>query len=300
MRIAVIGAGAVGLYFGARLARGGSDVRVLVRGESLDAIRERGIRVRSAGDDFTAMVTAAADPAELGPCDAILVCVKTYDTEAAAKALPPLLHRETAVVSLQNGIDNAQRLGVPGHVLGGAAFVFAERVAPGVVEHRGGPGTIAFGELDGRVTGRAEQLLAACRAAGIAERLEPDVRRLLWQKYAFICAQAGMTAAARRPLGEIRDDPEAWTMYRRIVAEVAALAAVEADVAVNVEEILDFAQALPAGSYSSLHDDLVAGRALELEALHGTAVRLGRERAVSMPACEAVYALLHPSLGSRS
>jgi 2-dehydropantoate 2-reductase len=299
MRIAVVGAGAVGCYFGARLARAGADVSFLARGASLQAIRTDGVRVRSADEEFSVPVTAAADPADLGPCDAVLVCVKTYDTEAAARALPPLLHDETAVVSLQNGIDNAQRLDVPGHALGGAAFVFAERVAPGVVEYRGGPGTIAFGELHGGVTPRAERLLAACRAAGIAERLEPDVRRLLWQKYAFICAQAGMTAAARLPIGQIRADAEAWTMYRRILEEVAALAA-EEGVGVDIEEILAFARGLPPGGYSSLHDDLVAGRPLELEALHGTAVRLGRKHGVPTPACAAVYALLHPSLGSRT
>jgi 2-dehydropantoate 2-reductase len=297
VRIGVVGAGAVGCYFGARLARSGSDVRFLARGASLEPIRERGIEVRSPEGDFTVGVAAAADPVELGPCDAVLVCVKSYDTEAAAASLPPLLHDETAVLSLQNGIDNTERLGVPGHVLGGVAYVFAERVAPGVVEHHPGPGAIAFGELDGRVTARAERLLAACRAAGIAERLEPDVGGLLWQKYAFICAQAGMTALTRRPLGAIREDAEAWAMFGGIVHEVAALAAADG-VVVDVESILGWGRRLPAGSYSSLHDDLVAGRRLELEALHGTAVRLGRERGVATPACQAVYAALHPSLGS--
>ncbi len=299
MRIAIVGAGAVGCYFGARLARGGADVRFLARGASLEAIARDGVRVRSAEGDFSVPVTAAAAPGELGPSDAVLVCVKTYDTEAAVALLPPLLHDGTAVLSLQNGIDNAQRLGVPRHVLGAVAFVFAERVGPGVVEHRGGPSRIAFGELDGRTTARAERLLEACRAAGIAERLEPDVREALWRKYAFICAQAGMTAAARRPLGAIRTDPEAWAMYGRIVEEIAALAAGDG-VALDVREVLTFAESLEAGGYSSLYDDLVAGRPLELEALHGTAVRLGRERGVATPACESVYALLHPSLGSRA
>ncbi len=150
MKIAVVGVGGVGGYFGGKLALAGGDVSFLARGTHLEALRRDGLRVVSVRGDFAVRAPATDDPVEIGACDAVLFCVKSYDTEQAARILPKLLHDDTAVVSLQNGIDNEEKLaaaiGEP-HVLGGAAYVFAELIGPGVVEHRGGPGTIAFGEL---------------------------------------------------------------------------------------------------------------------------------------------------------
>lgn len=289
----------MGGYFGGRLAAAGADVHLIARGAHLAAIRERGLRIRSVRGDFEASLPATDDPGEVGPSDAVLVCVKAFDTDAAAARLGPLLGPETAVISLQNGIDNEERIaGAVGvqHVLGGVAFVFAEIVEPGVIDHRGGPGTILFGELDGSPTARAERLLEACRAAGIAERLEPEIRARLWEKYAFICAQAGMTATVRLPLGEIRSSAAAWAMFRRIVAEVATLAAAEGvplDDGV-VGRLVSFAEQLEPSVLSSLHDDLVAGRRMELDALHGEAVRRAAARGLELPACEAVVAVLEP------
>ena len=299
MKIAVFGAGGVGGYFGGRLAVAGTDVHLIARGAHLEALRRRGLRVRSVLGDFETSVPATDDPGAVGAADAVLFCVKSFDTDEAAARLEPLLGPETIVISLQNGIDNAERIGAAvgaDRVLGGAALVFAELVEPGVIEHRGGPSTILFGELDGRPTERAERLLAVCRAAGIAERVEPDIRARLWEKFAFICAQAGMTATTRLPIGDIRASPPAWSMFRQLVAEVAALAAAEGvslgeDV---VDRLVSFAEALEPSARSSLHDDLVAGRRLELEALHGTAVKRASERGLELPACEAVLAVLDP------
>jgi 2-dehydropantoate 2-reductase len=299
VRIAVFGAGGVGGYFGGRLAVAGADVHLIARGAHLEALRERGLRVRSVRGDFEASVPATDDPEEVGAVDAVFVCVKAYDTEEAAAQLGPLLGRETMVISLQNGIDNAERLGAAvgdERVLGGAAYVFAELVEPGVIEHRGGPSTIAFGELDGTSTERAGRLLEPCRAAGIAERVARHIRARLWEKFAFICAQAGMTATTRRPLGDIRASAPAWSMFRQLLTEVTSLAAAEGvqlagDV---VDRLVGFAETLEPAALSSLHDDLVAGRRMELDALHGTAVRRAAERGLELPACRAVLAVLDP------
>jgi 2-dehydropantoate 2-reductase len=299
MKIAVVGAGGVGGYFGGRLALAGHDVAVVARGPHLAAIRQRGLRVRSVKGDFTAVVQASDDLTEFEPCEVVLFCVKSYDTEAAAARLGPLLGEETAVVSLQNGIDNEEKIAAtigPGHVVGGAAFIFSTIAEPGVVAHTGGPARIVFGELDGARTARIEQLLVACHDAGIDAEIPADIRVVLWTKLAFICAVSGMTAAVRLPLGEIRDCAESWAMFRQIVAEVAVLAGAEGvrlgeDV---VEQQVRFAAGLPPESYSSLHHDLVSGRRMELEALHGAVIRRAARVGFAAAASEGIYAILRP------
>ena len=169
-RIAVYGAGGVGGYFGARLARAGADVHFLARGAHLRALREHGLRVRSVTGDFQVPARATDDPADIGPCDFVLFCVKTFDTDAAAARLGPLMGDGTAVVSLQNGVENEEKLARAvgeDHVMGGAAFIFAGIAEPGVIVHSGGPASITFGELDGRATQRARCLLAMVRAGRI-------------------------------------------------------------------------------------------------------------------------------------
>lgn len=232
MKIAVYGAGGVGGYFGGRLAQAGADVHLLARGEHLDALRERGLRVESVHGDFECDLPATDDPADIGPCDCVLFCVKSYDTDAAARRLGPLLVEDTGVISLQNGVDNERRLAAEigsGHVLGGVAYIFSTIDEPGVVTHTGGPARIVFGELDGVRSDRVERLLELCeRAPGMDADLSVDVRSALWEKAALICTQAGMTAAVRLPLGAIRSTPESWATYRRIIEEVCVVAAGEA------------------------------------------------------------------------
>lgn len=299
MRIAVYGAGGVGGYFGGRLAHAGLDVRLIGRGAHLAAIRERGLRVRSVRGDFEVAVLASDAPEEIGPCDYVLFCVKSYDTEDAAGRLGPLLAEGGAVISLQNGVDNeeaiARHVGWE-HVMGGAALIFSAVAEPGLVDHTGGTTRMLFGEMDGSRSERAERLLAACRSAGVDAVVPDDIRVVVWTKFAFICAHAGMTAAARLPLGEIRGSEPAWAMFRRIVEEVAAIAAA-AGVRLpgeTVEEQLALARSLEPEGFSSLHHDMTHGKRMELEALHGTAVRLAREHGVPAPMCEAVYAILAP------
>jgi 2-dehydropantoate 2-reductase len=299
MRIAVYGAGGVGGYFGGRLAQGGAEVHFIARGAHLQALREHGLRVRSLEVDFEVQAPATDDPADVGPCDFVLYCVKTFDTDAAAARLGPLVGEGTAVVSLQNGVENEEKLAQAvgeDHVMGGAAFIFAEIAEPGVIAHTGGPASITFGELDGRASQRARRLLACCEQAGVGAELSVSIKTVLWAKLAFICAQAGMTAAVRLPIGEIRAAAAAWAAFGRLVAEVCAVAEADGNPLPQAaqERALALAQAAEPGSFSSLHDDLVAGRRMELEALHGFVVRRAAQHGLAVPTSEAVYAILQP------
>ena len=305
MRVGVIGAGGVGGYFGGRLAQAGVEVALLARGAHLAAVREHGLRVRGLVDDFTVRVPASQDPAEIGPCDFVLFCVKSYDTEEAAAQLEPLLAAETAVVSLQNGVDNEEKIAArigSEHVLGGAAFIFAYIAAPGLIEQTAGPRRIVFGELDGSRSERAESLLAACRTADIDAAIADDIRVVVWDKYALICAVAGVTAASRLPMDRLLAVRESRDFFRRIVGEVALVARAEGVALADaiVDEKTAFAETLEPGSFSSLHHDLVTGRRLELDALHGELIRRAARHGLHVPASEAVYALLKPWEGARS
>jgi 2-dehydropantoate 2-reductase len=299
MRIAVYGAGGVGGYFGGRLAKAGAEVHFIARGAHLQALKAHGLKVRSVKGDFDVQVSATTDPAEVGACDFVLFCVKAFDTDAAAARLGPLLGDDTAVVSLQNGVENEEKLArVVGedHVLGGAAFIFAEIAEPGVIRHTGGPASITFGELDGSTSARARRLLACCEDAHVEAELSASIKTVLWAKLAFICAQAGMTAAVRLPIGEIRTVDAAWAAFGRLVAEVCAVAEADGNPvpAAGQARALALAQAAEPGSLSSLHDDLVAGRRMELEALHGFVVRRAAQHGVAVPMSEAIYAILQP------
>ena len=299
MKVVVVGAGGVGGYFGGRLAAAGHEVAMVARGPHLAALRAHGLRVRSVKGDFAVPVDASDDPSAFGPCDVVLFCVKAYDTEAAARRLAPALGPDTAVVSLQNGVDNEDQIGAvvgADHVVGGAAFIFSTIAEPGVIAHTGGPARIVFGERDNRRSDRVESLLAACLEAGIDTDIAKDINAVLWTKFAFICAAAGMTSTVRLPLGDIRESPAAWAMFRDIVAEVVTLARLEG-VEVGdgvVDQQVGFAAGLPADSYSSLHHDLTSGRRMELDALHGSVVRRADRLGLAVPACRATFAVLEP------
>jgi 2-dehydropantoate 2-reductase len=299
MRVAVYGAGSVGGYFGGRLAQAGTDVHLIARGPHLAALQTHGLRVRSVQGDFTVRAPATDHPASIGPCDYVLFCVKSFDTQAAAARLEPLLQQDTAVVSLQNGVDNEDKLVAaigPRHVMGGVAYIFADLAEPGVVVHTGGPSSIAFGELDGRDSQRARRLLDRLQQAGIPAELSLDIRRLLWVKFAFLCAFAGMTAAVRLPIGEIRGVDASWAAFRRLLEEVWELAAAEGvPLPVEVrEQVLAGTQASDSQGTSSLHNDLAHGRRMELEALHGLVVRRAANHGLAVPFCQMVYAILKP------
>lgn len=299
MKIAVFGTGGVGGYFGGRLAQAGAQVHLIARGEHLESLRKGGLRVHSVRGDFEVSLPATDDPEDIGPCDFVLFTVKSFHTRSAAARLEPLIGPDTAVVSLQNGVDNEVKLSsVVGasHVMGGIAYIFAEIVGPGVIAHTGGPASLEFGEMDGTGSERAKLLLDQCAGAGIGAEISDDIRAGLWSKFAFICAVAGMTSAIRLPLGEIRAIPDSWEMFRRLLEEVVAVAAAEGvhlpgDL---LSRHVAFAESLEPNSYSSLHFDMTHGRPMEVEALHGTVARLGREHGVPVPMSAAVHAVLKP------
>jgi 2-dehydropantoate 2-reductase len=299
MRFLMLGAGGVGGYFGAKLARAGEDVTFLARGAHLAAIRTNGLRVRSAIDgEWVVKAAAVEDPAGLPPADVVVLAVKANDTEDALVRARPAIGSDTAVVSLQNGVRSAEmidRVLGPGHAVGGAAYIFATIEEPGVIAHRL-LGRITFGELDGRRTPRAERLRAALSAAGIPVELSADIRRVMWEKYLLICAQAGMTALARVPAGVLRAHEPTWAMYRAIVEEVAAVGRAEGVTLADdaVDGVMEAAAALAPTAYSSMHHDLSTGKPLELDALHGHLVRLGQRHGVPTPMTFAVYAALRP------
>jgi 2-dehydropantoate 2-reductase len=300
MRIGVMGAGGVGGYFGALLARGGHDVSFVARGAHLRAIQERGLEVRSlVPGRFTVRAKATPDPAAVGPVDAVLFCVKSYDTEAAAAAIRPMVGPETVVISPQNGVDNVEKIARvvgPGRVLGGAAYILASIEAPGVIAQTGGPRRLVFGELDGARSARAERFLEACRASEVNAEITTDVRRTLWEKFLLLAPNAALTALSGLTVGEIRACPETRRLLREMMGEVRAVAEAEG-VPIPLEAVdrnLAFLDTLEPGFRSSLHHDLTHGRRMELEALSGTVVALGQKHDLPTPLNFAAYACLKP------
>jgi 2-dehydropantoate 2-reductase len=300
MRIVVIGAGGTGGYFGGLLARAGQDVTFIARGTQLEALRTRGLTVESRlAGTFTAPVSATDDPHEVDFVDLILFCVKTYDTDTAAERVRPLIRPETMLLSLQNGIDNEERIArATGHAsgIGAVAYVTSVIKAPGVVAQTSGPGKIIFGELSEGASARTERLRDVLQGAGIAAEVHPDIRVVLWQKFLFICAFSGVTTVTRLPIGTILADSVTRALFRGVVEEVEAIVrAGEIDLPADcVEEALATAAAAEPWAHGSLYHDLAGGRRLELESLNGEVVRRGREHGVSTPLNFAIYAALRP------
>jgi 2-dehydropantoate 2-reductase len=299
MRIVVMGSGGTGGYFGAKLARAGEDVTFVARGAHLAALRAEGLRIKSAVEgDWTMRAPAVERLDGLPPADLVLFCVKSFDTEEAAALIRPVVGAETGVLSIQNGVDNEEKLARvlgAGHVLGGAVRVFATIEAPGVIRHTFG-GHLTFGEMDGRESARARALLTACQKASIPVELVADVTRALWEKYVFLTTHAGMTALTRCPAGVLRAVPEVREVYRRTVTEILAIgkaAGVKLDDAM-LEQGFKFLDTVAPNAFSSLHHDLIHGKRLELEALHGHVVRLAERHRVPAPTVFAIYAALLP------
>jgi 2-dehydropantoate 2-reductase len=300
MRIAIAGAGGTGGYFGGLLARAGNDVIFLARGTQLAALQAHGLTVKSRlAGDFCLPVTATDDVSGLAPVDLVLFCVKTYDTDTAAERIRPIVGPETMLLSLQNGVDNEERLGrIFGEraVLGAVAYVVSAIAAPGVIEQTAGPGKIVFGELTGGTSPRAERLLQVFQAAGIAAELRTDVQVAIWEKFLFICAYSGITALTRLPIGPVLDCPESLELFQGLLREVEVVARA-AGVALPAgcsDQALVTARGMGPGGRSSLYFDLAAGHRMELEALNGVIVRLSRQYGVPAPLNFAVYAALKP------
>jgi 2-dehydropantoate 2-reductase len=302
MRIAAQGAGAMGLYLGGLLARAGEDVTIIARGAALEALRAHGLTVKSSRlGTFTVQVkthdAAAVGPVE--PVDLVLFCVKTYDTDAAAEGIRPLVGPNTAVLSVQNGVESAERIArAVGSeaVIGGVAQISAILEAPGVVIGRGEPAIIRFGELDGGLSERVARLEPVFTRAGIVAEPHTDIRRAIWEKFIFICALSGVTALTRLPLGPLLSRVETRWLLRGALDEVTAVAraqgvALADDIA---GRLFDRIASFGADVRGSMAHDLANGRRLEVDALNGAAARMGQRLGVATPINAVIVAALAP------
>jgi 2-dehydropantoate 2-reductase len=299
LRVAVLGAGAVGAYYGKRLADGGADVTLIARGTHLDALRGNGLTIVEPEGTSTIRLAATDDPAAIGPVDVVLFCVKSYDTDEAAHRLGPLIRDGTAVISLQNGIDNEERIAaVIGreHVVGGAAYILAAVREPGVVE-AGGPRQIVIGELEpGPASQRVARIVDVGRAAGLTVVAAPDIRVALWEKYVLLVAFSAMSATVRLGIGAIREAPAARAMLGALMTEAWTIGrATGVPLADDlVDRQMELLLSRNDDATASLYHDLVTGHRMETETLQGAAIRLGREHGIPTPALDAAYAILEP------
>lgn len=296
MRVAVVGAGGVGGYFGGRLARAGVDTTFIVRGATLEALRERPLRVESISGDFEVQV----DTTPAGIFDAILVTTKTYQLGEAARQLVPFIGDDTVVVPLQNGVDAADVLApVVGseHVAGGLAAIVSFIVEPGHIKHAAAEPLVMFGELDNRPSERLQRLRDVFVRAGVRAEIPPDIHRSLWTKFLFISTMSAVGALTRVPVGVWRSKPELRAIVDRSLREVIAVAQARGiDLGPDaIERTWSHYDGLPAPSTSSLQRDVMAGRQSELDAQIGAVVRMARELGVDAPVSETLYALLVPS-----
>jgi 2-dehydropantoate 2-reductase len=301
MKIAILGSGAVGGYYGARLARAGHDVTFVARGAHLAAIRERGLEIRSpALGDFIARGRAEEDTSKVGVVDLVLFAVKTYDNPTALPLLEPMLGEGTAVLTVQNGVDSAGEVAaVAGETrtLGGSTYIGTALEAPGLIVQTGTHRRIVFGETFGelpRSSDRVRRIHEAFLGADIESDPVADGRVPIWEKFVFLASLAGFTGAARLPVGPVWSDPFTRAQFLAGCREIEAVARAEgvpvaADV---VERIVPYVDAIPGTMRSSLLMDLQAGKRIEVESLQGTVVRRGAATGVPTPIMSTLYSVL--------
>ena len=299
MKILVMGSGGVGGFYGGRLAHAGYDVTFVARGAHLEAMRAHGLVIESKaqGDIRLAQVKVTDDPASVGPVDLVLIAVKLWDTETAARAVKSSVGPQTVVLSLQNGVIKddilQEELGAAA-VIGGAGYVATHISRPGVILQTGTLQRAVIGEYDGRRTPRVEALRAALVKAGIEAEIAADIRRTLWEKFTFLVGLSGTTATMRMPIGPIRSNLQTRAFLLEIMKETVAVGrALGVALPENyAEDRLRFADSVPADMTSSLHHDLEHGNRLEVEWLSGGVVQLGASAGVATPANRAVWDIL--------
>jgi 2-dehydropantoate 2-reductase len=302
MRIAILGSGGVGGYYGALLARAGQDVTFIARGKHLQAIRERGLRIESHHGDFEIRPAQATDdPARVGVVDLALFTVKSYDLRVMAERARALFGPHTTALPLLNGLDAADQLSeIIGaeHVLAGLTHISSSIVEPGVIRQVSAVRRITLGEQNGQITPRAERIRDLLSSSGIQVVLTPTVQTALWEKFVFIASISGVCCIARQPMGPILSTPETHKLYVDALREVEAVGrargvALPPDI---VERTLELSEGFAPETKPSLLVDLEAGRRLELEAMNGTVVRYGHEVSVPTPVHSVIYAALKPNL----
>ena len=301
MRIAVLGSGAVGGYYGAKLARAGHDVTFIARGAHLAAVRERGLEIKSSElGDFVAHGKAEQDTSKVGPVELVLVAVKAYDNATALPLLEPMLGRDTIVLTLQNGVDSPNEVAAvagEARTLGGTTYIATALEAPGLIVQTGTHRRVVFGEAFGdlpRTTDRVNRIHDAFAGADIQSFPVGDGRVPIWEKFVFLAALAGFTGAARLPIGPVWGDPFTRAQFLAASREIEALARAEgvpvaADV---VDRMIPYIDAIPGTMRSSLLIDLQLGKRIEVEALQGAVVRRAAKLGVPTPIVSTLYAVL--------
>jgi 2-dehydropantoate 2-reductase len=303
LRFAIMGSGGLGCLFGGLLARAGADVTLIARGANLAALRADGLDVRLlSGERFHVDIPATDDPREVGPVDAIFLCVKTYDVESAARQALPLIGPETLILPVQNGVEAADQIGAivgADHVVMGVGISAATVERPGFVVQKALHNRARFGRdvaTDGR---RSARIRDALIAAGIGANDGPGVERELWEKFVFSASALGFMSLSRLSAGQVLACPEATDIFVRIAAEAAEIGRARGVGLPEraAENALDFLRAIAAANpdaRGSMYFDLLAGKRLELEAIDGAVVRLGRQYGIPTPHNQVVYAGLKP------
>jgi 2-dehydropantoate 2-reductase len=305
MHIVVMGAGGVGGYFGARLAQAGQPVSFIARGKHLEALRTKGLTLKSALGDAELKVRAFQDPREAGQADVVMFAVKLWDTESAAEQIRPIVENGV-VIPFQNGVESIDRLKkiLPEKsIMGGSAYIATRIAAPGLIEHTGTMARLRFGPLVDSQRPPAESLLKICKTAGINAELSQDIVSVNWEKFVFLVAMSGATALARAPLGVVRADPDLRWMFEQAMREAWTLARHRGARLPDdfVEKQMAFAETLPAEMRASMLHDLAAGNRLEAPWLCGAVVRMAAVHGLAAPVNRAIYAALKPYVdGSQS
>lgn len=298
MKIAIIGSGGVGGYFGARLAASGEDVTFVARGAHLEAMQKGGLKVLSAlGDLHLPKVKATSDTKTIGPVDVVMIAVKLWATEEAAAVAKPLIGPNTVVVSFQNGVVAVDTLlPVLGkeHVMGGVANIAALIEEPGVIRHNGNMASLFFGELDEKPSARSQAFLDACTKAGIKTELVGDIQKAIWEKFVRLVTLSAMTSLTRIPVGPIRSDPDTRALLQTVMEEVVAIGrakGVKLDASI-IPDQMKIIDGYPPTMVASMCGDLRRGNRLELPWLSGMVAKFGRELGIPTPANQFVYAAL--------
>jgi 2-dehydropantoate 2-reductase len=302
MRIAIMGSGGLGAFYGGLLARGGEDVVFLARGANLVALQMQGLTVKLLPHEgeFHLTVHATDNPPDIGVVDLVWCCVKTYDLDTAMIQMTPLIGPDTMILTVQNGVDAPEHLATvfgSHHVLGGIALGGATLEAPGIVVQKTATrGPVVFGELDGGISPRAERLRDTFRAADFLAEVHLDIRVAIWEKFMMLGAGLGISALTRLTYGEMFACPEIHELIRGVIQEMASVARAKGirlseDAA---ERLFTTACRFPGSFRGSMYFDLINGRRLELDAVHGAVMRMGREFHIPTPLNFAIHAMLKP------
>jgi 2-dehydropantoate 2-reductase len=301
MKFAILGSGAVGGYYGARLLQFGHEVTFIARGKHLDAIRQRGLEIKSPLGDFVARARGEDDTAKIGHVDCVIVATKNYDNASALPTLAPMIGPHSTVLTLQNGVDSVDECAAAvgeRAVLGGSAYIASAVEAPGLIVQTGTHQRIAFGEVFGAlgVTPRVTAIRDALHGAGIEVEAFPDARVPLWEKFIYLAPFAAFTGAAKLAIGGIWKYPQVQETFYDACREVEQVARAEG---VNVSpatmsRIQSYMGELPPSTRSSLLIDLQQGKRIEVEALQGSVVRRGKKVGVPTPIHAALYSVLKP------